>query len=111
MMPLEGPEKGRLQQFLSVPVGAECCGPWITNDERTVLVAVQHPGEVSGASPENPVSRFPSPGDGQPRPGVVQAFSRQKSPGNVERHDTGVRGGGAFWCRPEGGRGVKEGVS
>ncbi|HEY9564525.1 MAG TPA: PhoX family phosphatase, partial [Nocardioides sp.] len=76
MMPLEGPEKGRLQQFLSVPVGAECCGPWITNDERTVLVAVQHPGEVSGASPENPVSRFPYLGDGQPRPGVVQVFRR-----------------------------------
>nr|WP_179503857.1 PhoX family phosphatase [Nocardioides daedukensis] len=76
MMPLEGPEKGRLQQFLSVPVGAECCGPWITADERTVLIAVQHPGEVSGASPENPVSRFPYLGDGQPRPGVVQVHRR-----------------------------------
>lgn len=59
MLPLEGRERGKLKQFLSVPVGAECCGPVISGDERTVLVAVQHPGEVSGASPDNVVSNFP----------------------------------------------------
>ncbi|KQZ68587.1 PhoX family protein [Nocardioides sp. Root151] len=74
MLPLEGRERGRLKQFLSVPVGAECCGPVISGDERTVLVAVQHPGEVSGASPENVVSNFPYLGDGQPRPGIVQVY-------------------------------------
>jgi secreted PhoX family phosphatase len=71
LMPLAGPERGHVQQLLSVPVGAECCGPVILWDERSVIVAVQHPGEVDGASPDNVVSTFPYLGDGQPRPGVV----------------------------------------
>lgn len=74
MMPLEGPEKGRLRQFLSVPVGAETCGPVITFDERAILVAVQHPGEVDGATAEKPASRFPYRGDKGPRPSVIQAY-------------------------------------
>ncbi len=74
-MPLEGADKGKLEQFLSVPVGAECCGPVIVNED-SVFVAVQHPGEVDGASPENVVSHFPYRGDGQPRPGVVHAYRR-----------------------------------
>jgi uncharacterized protein len=73
LMPLSGPHKGHLQQFLSVPAYAECCGPLITWDERVVLAAVQHPGEVTGASPESPASRFPyRPGERQPRPSVIQ---------------------------------------
>ena len=72
-MPLAGPHKGHLQQFLSVPAYAECCGPLVTWDQRTVLAAVQHPGEVTGASPEAPASRFPyRPGERQPRPSVIQ---------------------------------------
>lgn len=74
LFPLTGPEAGHLQQFLSVPVGAECSGPVIVWDERSVLAAVQHPGEVDGASPRNFVSDFPYLGDGQPRPGVIQAY-------------------------------------
>jgi hypothetical protein len=68
-MPLEGPERGHVKQFLTVPVGAETCGPFITDDGRSVFCAVQHPGEVDGASVENPASRWP---DGQfARPAVV----------------------------------------
>ncbi len=75
MMPLDGPDKGKLSQFLSVPVGAETCGPVISKDERTVLVAVQHPGEVDGASVDKPASRFPyTGGDKGPRPSVIQVF-------------------------------------
>ena len=74
LMPLTGPERGRLQQFLSVPAHAECCGPVISWDEKTVLAAVQHPGETDGASPESPASLFPYLGDGQPRPGVIQVL-------------------------------------
>ena len=74
MMPLEGPAKGKLRQFLSVPVGAETCGPVITFDERAILVAVQHPGEVDGATAEKPASRFPYRGDKGPRPSVIQAY-------------------------------------
>ncbi|MGJ6980243.1 PhoX family protein [Aestuariimicrobium soli] len=74
MMPVDGPEKGKLCQFLSVPVGAETCGPWIMEDEKSVLVAVQHPGEVDGASPDHVVTTFPYTGVGQPRPAVVQVI-------------------------------------
>ncbi|MFW5472999.1 PhoX family protein [Knoellia sp. CPCC 206450] len=75
VMPLEGAEKGRLQQFLSVPVGAETCGPVILGPD-SVMVAVQHPGEVGNASPDNVVSHFPYRGDGQPRPSVIHAYRR-----------------------------------
>lgn len=39
-----------------------------------MLAAVQHPGEVSGATPDNPASTYPYLGDGQPRPGVFHAY-------------------------------------
>ena len=76
VMPVEGDEKGHLRRFASVPRGAECCGPFITPDGRTATIAVQHPGEGSGASPDNPISTFPY-GD-QPRPSVVTVW--RKSP-------------------------------
>ncbi|WP_226344203.1 PhoX family protein [Agilicoccus flavus] len=77
MMPLEGPERGHLVQFLSVPVGAETCGPVVSFDERTVMVAIQHPGEVDGATFATPASRFPYDGGFRgPRPSVVQVFRR-----------------------------------
>lgn len=76
VMPLSGPERGHLRQFLSVPSGAETCGPVITWDERTVLVAVQHPGELDEASPAQPASLFPYLGDKQPRPGIVQVYRK-----------------------------------
>ncbi|RAY13636.1 phosphatase [Actinomadura craniellae] len=73
-MPVEGRERGYVRQFLTVPLAAETCGPLITPDQRTVFVAVQHPGEGGTASPENPVSRWPD-GD-QPRPSVVSVWHR-----------------------------------
>ncbi|HEY8534111.1 MAG TPA: PhoX family phosphatase [Micromonospora sp.] len=67
--PVTGPERGYLRQFLTVPVGAEACGPFITHDDRSLFLAVQHPGEVDGASLENPASTWP---DGTiPRPAVI----------------------------------------
>ncbi|MEV4199801.1 PhoX family protein [Micromonospora globbae] len=66
---LEGPERGHLKQFLTVPLGAETCGPFITEDNRSIFVAVQHPGEITGASVEKPASTWP---DGDfAKPGVV----------------------------------------
>ncbi|MEQ4208105.1 PhoX family phosphatase [Actinopolymorpha sp. B9G3] len=67
--PVRGPERGHVKQFLTVPVGAETCGPLVTPDQRTVFVAVQHPGEVDGATPEEPASRWPY--GGQPHPSVA----------------------------------------
>ncbi|MCU0277827.1 MAG: PhoX family phosphatase [Candidatus Nanopelagicales bacterium] len=66
---LEGPNRGLVKQFLSVPVGSEACGLEFTPDMQTVFVAVQHPGEVTGASVDNPASVWP---DGEyARPAVV----------------------------------------
>ena len=56
-MPVDGPERGRVQQFLAVPSGAETCGPVIHDRDGSVFVAVQHPGEDgTWAAPQ---SRFP----------------------------------------------------
>jgi secreted PhoX family phosphatase len=35
---------------------------------------VQHPGEVDGASADNPVSHWPDGGASQPRPSVVAVW-------------------------------------
>ncbi|MCX9192103.1 phosphatase [Carbonactinospora thermoautotrophica] len=69
-MPVRGPERGHVKQFLTVPHGAETCGPLITADQRTCFVAVQHPGEVDGASADNPASTWPDR-RGFPRPSVI----------------------------------------
>lgn len=67
-----GERRGELKQFLTVPNGAETCGPII--QERRVLVAVQHPGEIDGASVENPKSAWPD-GEGKiVRPAVVSVW-------------------------------------
>jgi hypothetical protein len=49
--------RGELKQFLTVPTGAETCGPLV--QDRRVLVAVQHPGEINGATVEKPASTWP----------------------------------------------------
>ncbi|WP_245627403.1 PhoX family protein [Kribbia dieselivorans] len=82
LFPLEGPEKGHLQQFISVPAGAENCGPFISWDDRTVLTAVQHPGELNGATYSQPASLFPYKGDPVPRPGVIMVKAQNKGKGN-----------------------------
>ncbi|PRX47657.1 hypothetical protein B0I33_105237 [Prauserella shujinwangii] len=69
-VPVQGPERGHVKQFLTVPVGAEACGPVVTDD--LVLVAVQHPGE--GGTPADPESHWPDGGDTQPRPSVVAVW-------------------------------------
>jgi secreted PhoX family phosphatase len=72
-VPVAGPHRGHVQQFLTVPVGAETCGPLISEDQRSVFIAVQHPGETDGATFENPSSTWPHT-DGFPRPGVVVVY-------------------------------------
>ncbi|QCU77396.1 PhoX family phosphatase [Citricoccus sp. SGAir0253] len=81
---LEGAERGRVQQFLSVPVGAETCGPVIHDRDNSVFVNVQHPGEDGewGAQESFFPDFLPASGPVQvgdrvavPRPSVVQVFS------------------------------------
>ncbi|MEJ7744661.1 MAG: alkaline phosphatase PhoX [Nocardioidaceae bacterium] len=56
-VPVEGSERGYLRQFLTVPLGAETCGPFLKGD--TVFTAVQHPGEIDGATFDDPASTWP----------------------------------------------------
>jgi len=68
--PVAGPDRGKVQQFLTVPKGAETCGPLLTDGDTSVWVAVQHPGEKTGSTFEAPFSTWPHTHD-FPRPGVV----------------------------------------
>jgi secreted PhoX family phosphatase len=75
---IEGSERGHLKQFLTVPYGAETCGPFITGDDRSVFAAVQHPGEITGASLEKPASTWP---DGDfAKPAVVVTWRLDGGP-------------------------------
>lgn len=77
---LSGRERGKVEKFLSVPVGAATCGPVIHDKDGSVFVTVQPPGE-NGAWAE-PLSYFPDyvmPGErgrrgdfSGPRPTVIQ---------------------------------------
>lgn len=67
-----GERRGELKQFLTVPTGAETCGPLV--QDRRVLVAVQHPGEVSGATVEKPASSWPDGPGRIVRPAVVAVW-------------------------------------
>ena len=67
-----GERRGELKQFLTVPKGAETCGPIV--QDRRVLVSVQHPGEIDGASVEKPASAWPDGPGTYVRPAVVAVW-------------------------------------
>ncbi|MGW9447938.1 PhoX family protein [Streptomyces sp. NPDC055632] len=69
---VQGERRGELKQFLTVPKGAETCGPIV--QDRRVLVAVQHPGEIDGASVEKPASTWPDGPGKIVRPSVVAVW-------------------------------------
>ncbi|MBT2506577.1 PhoX family protein [Streptomyces sp. ISL-98] len=69
-----GERRGELKQFLTVPKGAETCGPVI--QDRRVLVSVQHPGEIDGASVEKPASAWPDGPGKLVRPSVVAVYRK-----------------------------------
>ncbi|WP_284230479.1 PhoX family protein [Mycobacterium antarcticum] len=75
---LDGPNRGETKQFLTVPLGAETCGPVITDD--LVTVCVQHPGENDDNSVDDPLSRWPEGDDGTARPSVVAVW---RDSGNI----------------------------
>ena len=75
-VPVAGAERGNVQQFVTMPRGAEACGPLLADANRSLFFAVQHPGEVDGATFEDQASTWPHTDD-FPRPGVVVAFARR----------------------------------
>ncbi|WP_282940358.1 alkaline phosphatase PhoX [Paenibacillus sp. RC67] len=63
--------KRKIMQFASAPNDAALVGPCFTPDERSMFVAVQHPG-ANTTEASKPTSRWGSlPGSHAPRPAVV----------------------------------------
>ena len=72
-VPTRGPQRGNVMQFLTVPLGAETCGPYIARDQQTVFNAVQHPGEIDGATFEDQASTWPHT-NRYPIPSVIATY-------------------------------------
>ncbi len=47
-LPLQGENKGMAFPFAIGPMEVEMTGPWLTEDQQTLFLAVQHPGESYG---------------------------------------------------------------
>ncbi len=54
---IDGAGKAAPKMFFRCPIGAEMCGPFMTPDNKTLFVAIQHPGEDSTF--DNPTTRWP----------------------------------------------------
>jgi len=74
-VPVAGARRGKVEQFATMPFGAEACGPFISADGKSVFIAPQHPGETNGATFENQSSTWPNR-EGFPRPSVVVIYER-----------------------------------
>lgn len=69
---VDGKGRALLKFFYACPRDAEMCGPAFTPDNRTLFVAVQHPGEDKNSTYENPSTRWPDFKPGMPpRPAIV----------------------------------------
>ncbi|MGY1634713.1 PhoX family protein [Geodermatophilus sp. SYSU D01186] len=75
-VPTAGRERGHLKAFLTVPLGAECSGPLISRDAKSVFVSVQHPGEITGSTLDTPASTWPDRSTRRPfpRPSVAVVY-------------------------------------
>ena len=83
---VNGAGRGLTKFFYAVPKDAEMCGPAFTPDNRTLFVAVQHPGEEKNSTFDNPSTRWPDfdfKRNTPPRPSIVA----------ITREDGGVIGG------------------
>ncbi len=82
---VNGAGRGLTKFFYACPRDAEMCGPAFTPDNKTLFVAVQHPGEYKDSTFDNPSTRWPDfdfRNNTPPRPSVVA----------ITREDGGVIG-------------------
>jgi secreted PhoX family phosphatase len=52
LLPTQGPQAGQAFLFGFGPMDAELTGPWFSQDQRTLFLSAQHPGEVMGIRQE-----------------------------------------------------------
>jgi secreted PhoX family phosphatase len=77
----DGELRGSSKLFFRCPVGGELCGPYFTDNQETLFLAVQHPGTDGtknfkgferASTFEDPATRWPDFKEGMPpRPSVV----------------------------------------
>lgn len=73
--------RGLTRCFFQGPTGSEICGPTLTPDDRTMFLAIQHPGEDPGSTYEKPSTRWPDFKDGvPPRPAVIAITKKGDGP-------------------------------
>lgn len=77
--PVDGPDRGKVRQFMASVPGSEVCGPEFTPDNTTFFAAIQHPGEQDGSTYDTPSTRWPD-GEGPPRPTVIAITCQDGSP-------------------------------
>lgn len=68
-VPVEGPDRGHVRQFLSGVPECEVASLKHSTDERTLFATIQHPGEGGGLP--NTLSSWPDGTNTPPRPAVV----------------------------------------
>lgn len=70
VVPTQGAALGEAYQFASGPNECELTGPSFNENEDTLFLSVQHPGERS-INRKSPTSRWPGGGNSEPRAAVV----------------------------------------
>jgi secreted PhoX family phosphatase len=72
----EGPERGKVKQLLSGPVGSEVASLVLNTDDTALFASIQHPGE--GGKLDQPTSTWPT--GSMARPAVIVVSSLRGAP-------------------------------